>query len=85
MLLKVKTRRDKSALFQLNKKMTFLVNVEGTNLVIAECIASGCRRLVFTSTVGVVFGNQEVYNLSEDAPYVEKVSITVTFRIHLVV
>lgn len=57
--------------------MTFLVNVEGTNLVIAECIDSGCRRLIFTSTVGVVFADQEVNDLPEDAPYVESVSITV--------
>ncbi|KAE9555203.1 hypothetical protein FO519_001553 [Halicephalobus sp. NKZ332] len=56
----------------LNKEMTYLVNVEGTNLVIAECISAGCRRLIFTSTVAVVFGNQEVYDLQEDTPYLEK-------------
>uniref|UniRef100_A0A914ZCE4 3-beta hydroxysteroid dehydrogenase/isomerase domain-containing protein n=1 Tax=Panagrolaimus superbus TaxID=310955 RepID=A0A914ZCE4_9BILA len=56
----------------LNEKMTHLVNVGGTNLVIEACIKAKCRRLIYTSTVAVAFGDKEVFNLDETAPYLTK-------------
>ena len=53
--------------------MTHLVNVGGTSLVIEECIKAGCRRLLYTSTVAVTFGNEAVIDLDETAPYLTNV------------
>uniref|UniRef100_A0AC35GPJ4 3-beta hydroxysteroid dehydrogenase/isomerase domain-containing protein n=1 Tax=Panagrolaimus sp. PS1159 TaxID=55785 RepID=A0AC35GPJ4_9BILA len=53
----------------LNEKMTNLVNIGGTNLVIEACVKAKCRRLLYTSTVAVTFGNEEVFNQDETAPY----------------
>jgi nucleoside-diphosphate-sugar epimerase len=49
-----------------------LVNVEGTKNVIAACLATGCDRLVFTSSPSVVFHGGDVEGVDESAPYPER-------------
>lgn len=46
-----------------------LVNIEGTKNVIAACLATGCDRLVFTSSPSVVFHGGDVEGVDESAPY----------------
>lgn len=53
--------------------MNWLVNVRGTQLVLDECKRAGVERLIYTSTVTVVVGGEEVHHLDESAPYLENV------------
>ncbi|KAI6148877.1 hypothetical protein BKA82DRAFT_22636 [Pisolithus tinctorius] len=46
--------------------------VEGTRAVIEAAIAAGVRRLVYTSSAGVVFDSTDVVNVDERVPYLEK-------------
>lgn len=50
----------------------YKVNVDGTGVVINAAIAAGVRKLVYTSSAGVVFDGNDVINLDERAPYPEK-------------
>ncbi|KAG9315500.1 3-beta hydroxysteroid dehydrogenase/isomerase family-domain-containing protein [Chiua virens] len=50
----------------------FKVNVDGTQAVINSAVAAGVRKLVYTSSAGVVFDGKDVINLDERAPYPEK-------------
>lgn len=50
----------------------YKVNVDGTKAVINAAIAAGVRKLVYTSSAGVVFDGHDVVNLDERAPYPEK-------------
>ena len=45
------------------------INVDGTRHVIAGCRRHGVRRLVFTSTPSVVFGDEPLYGVDESQPY----------------
>ncbi|KAK7690118.1 hypothetical protein QCA50_006766 [Cerrena zonata] len=48
------------------------VNVDGTAAVIAAAQAVGIRKLVYTSSAGVVFNGQNLINVDERLPYPEK-------------
>ncbi|KAI6144754.1 3-beta hydroxysteroid dehydrogenase/isomerase family-domain-containing protein [Pisolithus tinctorius] len=50
----------------------YKVNVEGTRAVIDAAIAAGVRKLVYTSSAGVVFDGTDVVNVDERVPYPEK-------------
>jgi len=50
----------------------YKVNVDGTRTIINAAIAAGVRKLVYTSSAGVVFDGHDVVNLDERAPYPEK-------------
>jgi sterol-4alpha-carboxylate 3-dehydrogenase (decarboxylating) len=45
------------------------VNVDGTKAVIAAAQASGVRKLVFTSSAGVVFNGGDIIGVDERLPY----------------
>ncbi|MFN0253188.1 MAG: NAD-dependent epimerase/dehydratase family protein [Kofleriaceae bacterium] len=44
------------------------VNVAGTLRVLEACRRSGCRRVVFASTGGAIYGEQDVFPATEDHP-----------------
>ncbi|EIN12772.1 C-3 sterol dehydrogenase [Punctularia strigosozonata HHB-11173 SS5] len=48
------------------------VNVEGTKCVIEAAVACGVRKLVFTSSAGVVFNGEDLINIDERIPSPEK-------------
>lgn len=48
------------------------VNVQGTQNVIQVAKDEGVRKLVFTSSAGVVFDGQDLINVDERMPYPEK-------------
>lgn len=43
--------------------------MDGTQAVINAAVAAGVRKLVYTSSAGVVFDGGDVVNLDERAPY----------------
>lgn len=47
------------------------VNVQGTQNVIDACLACGVKKLVYTSTSGVVFDGQNLTNVDERLPVVD--------------
>lgn len=56
--------------WSLNKRALLrAVNVDGTANVIAACEAAGVARLVFTSTVDVVFSGRPIAGADEEMPY----------------
>lgn len=48
------------------------VNVEGTKAVIAAAIAQNVRKLVFTSSAGVIFSGNDIIDVDERAGFPEK-------------
>ncbi|KAI6143767.1 3-beta hydroxysteroid dehydrogenase/isomerase family-domain-containing protein, partial [Pisolithus tinctorius] len=46
--------------------------VEGTRAIIDGAITAGVRKLVYTSSTGVVFDSTDVVNVDEQVPYLEK-------------
>jgi len=48
------------------------VNVEGTNTIISACLAAGVRKLVYTSSSGVVFTGSDLNGIDETLPYPPK-------------
>jgi len=48
------------------------VNVDGTKAVIAAAIATGVRKLVFTSSAGVVFNGADIIDIDERLPPPDK-------------
>ncbi|KAI9314011.1 3-beta hydroxysteroid dehydrogenase/isomerase family-domain-containing protein [Zopfochytrium polystomum] len=47
----------------------FKVNVEGTKNVIDACVTNGVKKLVFTSSSGVIFNGQNLIGADETVPY----------------
>lgn len=47
------------------------VNVDGTNTLIDAAKALHCKKLVYTSSAGVIFNGQDVRNANESWPYPE--------------
>lgn len=52
-----------------SRRMFWEINVDGTRNVIEGCRAGGVRKLVFTSSPSVAFGEEEVCGIDESAPY----------------
>ena len=50
----------------------FSINVQGTENIISSCQNNSVRRLVFTSSPSVVFGNASLEGVDESTPYPEK-------------
>ncbi|CAL1711118.1 unnamed protein product [Somion occarium] len=48
------------------------VNVDGTSAVIRAAQAAGVRKLVYTSSAGVVFNGEDLINVDERRPFPEK-------------
>jgi sterol-4alpha-carboxylate 3-dehydrogenase (decarboxylating) len=48
------------------------VNVDGTRAIIAAAVAAGVRKLVFTSSAGVVFTGGALTNIDERMPLPER-------------
>lgn len=47
----------------------YAVNVYGNRHVIAGCVAAGVQRLIYTSSIDVVFSGRPIRNGDEDLPY----------------
>ena len=45
------------------------VNVEGTDLVIQSCQRYAIRKLIYTSSAGVIYNGQNLFNADETTPY----------------
>jgi len=56
----------------LDPAVYWKVNVDGTNAVIAAAVELGIRKLVFTSSAGVVFNGTDLIDVDERLPYPEK-------------
>jgi sterol-4alpha-carboxylate 3-dehydrogenase (decarboxylating) len=50
----------------------YRVNVDGTRTIIAAATAAGVKKLVFTSSAGVVFHGGDVWGVDETFPYPKK-------------
>jgi sterol-4alpha-carboxylate 3-dehydrogenase (decarboxylating) len=48
------------------------VNVDGTKAVISAAVKTGVKKLVFTSSAGVVFDGSDLINVDERQPFPEK-------------
>lgn len=48
------------------------MNVDGTRLVISACHAAGVKKLVFTSSSGVIHGGSDINGADETFPYTKK-------------
>jgi sterol-4alpha-carboxylate 3-dehydrogenase (decarboxylating) len=55
-----------------DRKVFELVNVKGTSIVIEACQRNDVKKLVFTSSSGVVFDGSDNINIDERMPYPEK-------------
>lgn len=55
--------------------MNMLVNFEGTKGIIDECRYAKVKRLIYASSVTVVFNDQELHNADENIPYLLKVDV----------
>uniref|UniRef100_A0A1I7WJD0 3Beta_HSD domain-containing protein n=1 Tax=Heterorhabditis bacteriophora TaxID=37862 RepID=A0A1I7WJD0_HETBA len=53
----------------VNKKMIFKINVDGTRLLMHSCRKLGVRRFIFASSVGVIFTDKKLVMVNEDEPY----------------
>lgn len=52
-------------------KMYYSINVEGTRNVIDGCREQGVKKIIFTSSPSVVFGDSDLENVDESVPYPE--------------
>ncbi|KAF5382411.1 hypothetical protein D9615_002970 [Tricholomella constricta] len=51
-----------------NPALYFKVNVDGTKAIIAAAVATGVRKLVYTSSAGVVFNGGDLVDIDERLP-----------------
>ena len=52
-----------------NPTIFYKVNVEGTKAIIAAAQETGVRKLVFTSSAGVVFNGADIIDIDERVPF----------------
>jgi sterol-4alpha-carboxylate 3-dehydrogenase (decarboxylating) len=52
-----------------NPAIFYKVNVEGTKTIIAAAQETGVRKLVFTSSAGVVFNGADIIDIDERVPF----------------
>lgn len=52
-----------------DSSLYFKVNVDGTKAVIDAAVSVGIRKLVFTSSAGVIFNGGDIVNVDERLPY----------------
>lgn len=52
-----------------NPALFHKVNVEGTKAIIAAAVETGVRKLVFTSSAGVVFNGEDIIDADERVPF----------------
>ncbi|KAJ3515378.1 hypothetical protein NLJ89_g1797 [Agrocybe chaxingu] len=52
-----------------NPAIFYKVNVEGTKAIIAAAVETGVRKLVFTSSAGVVFNGEDIIDVDERVPF----------------
>lgn len=52
-----------------NSSLYYKVNEEGTRTVIAAAMAAGVRKLVFTSSAGVIFNGTDIVDIDERYPF----------------
>ena len=55
----------------LGKEIYWKVNVDGTKAVIAAAQAHGVRKLVYTSSAGVVYNGEDLVDVDERLDYPE--------------
>lgn len=60
------------AVGEQNRKLFELVNVKGTSIIIEACQRNDVKKLIFTSSSGVVFDGAHNINIDERMPYCEK-------------
>lgn len=54
---------------KLDRDKNLLVNFEGTKIVIDECKKAGVQRLIYSSSVTVIFNWSELRDADEATPY----------------
>lgn len=60
--------------YKLNRKMNMLINYEGTKRVIDACRRAAVTRLIYSSSISVVYRGEEMHFSEESEPYAENVS-----------
>lgn len=55
-----------------NEALMVAVNIDGTNNVVAACIASGVKALIYTSSASVVFEGKDLVDVDESIEYARK-------------
>lgn len=55
--------------------MTFRINFEGTKLIIEECQKLGVERILYASSVSVIYDGNETHFADETMPYSKNVKI----------
>ncbi|KIO04285.1 hypothetical protein M404DRAFT_144012, partial [Pisolithus tinctorius Marx 270] len=46
--------------------------IEGTQAIVEAAIAAGVRKLIYTSSAGIIFDSTDIMNVNEWVPYLEK-------------
>ncbi|USE34278.1 NAD-dependent epimerase/dehydratase family protein [Endozoicomonas sp. SCSIO W0465] len=64
--------RSTKVVSQQVKKLSYDINLGGTQNIIESCFTQGVKRLVYTSSNSVVINGQPITNGDEDLPYVDE-------------